>query len=103
MASTQIKKSKRWLSRIQGVQLRSASGAMFNPPSFSHIYKATSLKESNDQGVWYGWELDMVGPVQDADLYAAAKAFHAQIVAGKVSVSPPVDETVAGGGTGDSF
>lgn len=101
MASTQIKKSKRFLSRIQGIQLRSASGAMFNPPSFSHMYKATSVKESNDQGVWYGWEIDMTGPVQDADLYNAAKAFHAQIVAGKVVVAPPVDETPEAGG--DSF
>lgn len=98
MASTQIKKSKRWLSRIQGVQLRNAAGQHFTPPSFSHIYKATSVRESNDSGIWFGWEIDIVGPVQDAELYQAAKAFHAQVAAGKVETAPPHVEGEAGAG-----
>jgi len=97
MASTQIKKSKRWLSRIQGVQLRNAAGQHFTPPSFSHIYKATSVRESNDQGIWFGWEIDIVGPVQDAELYGAAKAFHAQVAAGKVETAPPPADGEGGG------
>lgn len=97
MASTQIKKSKRWLSRIQGVQLRNAAGQHFTPPSFSHIYKATSVREQNDSGIWFGWEIDIVGPVQDAELYQAAKAFHAQVAAGKVETTPPPAEGEGGG------
>ena len=92
LSSTQIKKSKRWLSRIQGVQMKDANGRTFNPPSFSHVYEVRSVKESNDKGSWYGVEVDMVGPVADADLYAAARAFHDQIVSGKVEVATPVEE-----------
>lgn len=97
MASTQIKVSKRWLSRIQGIQMKGPQG-MFTPPSFSHVYKAKSVKQQNDMGTWFGWDIELVSPVQDADLYAAAKAFHAQVAAGKVEVAPPVneDEHVAG-------
>ena len=98
LASTQIKRSKRLLSRIQGVQLRGANGQLFTPPSFSHIYSASTEKESNDQGTWYSWVIDVVGPVQDGELYNAAKAFHAQIVAGQVQTAPPVND-VAGGST----
>ena len=92
MSSTQIKVSKRLLSRIQGIQMKGPNGQMFTPPSFSHIYKAKSVKQSNDMGTWFGWDIEMAGLVQDADLYAAAKTFHAQIVAGKVDIAPPVND-----------
>lgn len=92
LGSTQIKKSKRWLSRIQGVQMKDTAGRTFTPPSFSHIYDVRTLKESNDKGSWFGVEIDMVGPVADAELYAAARAFHDQIVSGKVEVAQPVEE-----------
>lgn len=92
LGSTQIKKSKRWLSRIQGVQMKDANGRTFTPPSFSHIYDVRTIKESNDKGSWFGVEIDMVSPVADAELYAAARAFHDQIVSGKVEVATPVEE-----------
>ncbi len=103
MASTQIKKSKRLLSQIQGIQMVGPNGARFNPPSFSHTYTAKSVKEQNDQGVWYGWDIHLNGPVQDAELYAAAKAFHAAIVAGKVDIAPPVGDQAAGSSADDKF
>ena len=89
LASTQIKKSKRWLSRISNIQLKDARGAAFNPPSFSHVYLARSVKEENDMGKWYGIDVDLVGQVADPALYSAAKAFHKQVLEGKVQVSPP--------------
>lgn len=89
LASTQIKKSKRWLSLMQGIQLPDNKGGFFNPPTFSHIYELHSVKEQNDKGQWFGIEPTLVGPVGDAALYAAAKAFHQQVIAGKVEVAPP--------------
>lgn len=95
MASTQIKRSKKWLSRIQNIQVRGASGKLFTPPSFSHVYRLTTVKESNDQGIWWSYEIDTKGPVQDPELYAAAKAFHAQVATGAVEVAPPVADVDA--------
>lgn len=95
LSSTQIKKSKRWLSRIQGVQLKDKNGRIYNPPSFSHIYKLTSVKETNDSGSWYGYEVGMVGAVQDADLYKAAKALHEQVQKGEVQASAPPEQSEA--------
>jgi len=92
LGSTQIKKSKRWLSRIQGIQLQDANGKIFTPPSFSHVYSVKTLKESNDKGFWYGIDVDILGPVTSRAIYEAAKAFHGQIVSGQVNVQPPVDD-----------
>jgi len=89
LSSTQIKKSKKWMSRIQSIQMKDANGKPFNPPSFSHVYECTSVNEENDKGKWKGIEINLVGPVTDKSVYDAAKAFHALIVAGKVEVAPP--------------
>lgn len=94
LSSTQIKKSKRLMSRIQGIELRNAEGRAFNPPSFSHIYVAKAQKEENSKGSWWGWDFDLVGPVDSADLYAAAKEFHKSVASGAVEVSNPVDDSV---------
>lgn len=89
LASTNIKKSKRWMSRIQGVELVNSQGKRYNPPSFSHIYSMKTTKEKNNKGSWYSAEFDSVSVVEDVQLYADAKAFHQQIIAGNVEVSPP--------------
>lgn len=93
LSSTQIKKSKRWLSMMQSIQLPNPKGGFFNPPAYSHIYKLTSTKEQNEKGQWFGIEPTLVGPVQSGEIYAAAKAFNAQVIAGKVETAPPPQET----------
>ena len=93
LGSTQIKKSKRWLSLIQGVEMKRADGSTFNPPSFSHVYKLTTVKEENAKGKWQGLAIEGVGPVTEAEVYAKAKKFNADVVAGAVEVSPPPAET----------
>jgi hypothetical protein len=89
LSSTQIKKSKRWLSLIQNIQMKDSAGRTFNPPAFSHIYTLSSLKESNDSGSWYGISVAMKKPVEDGQLYAAAKALNAQVASGAVTASAP--------------
>lgn len=92
LSSTQIKKSKRWMSRIQGIELKAPNGKPFTPPSFSHMYRLMAVKEKNSKGEWWGLEAELVGPVADSSLYAKAKAFHAQVVAGAIEVAPPIND-----------
>lgn len=98
LASTQIKKSKRWMSRIQGIELRDEKGKTYTPPSFSHIYRLTTVKEENQKGSWWSLNVVLTGPVQDAELYNKAKAFHNSVVAGTVVVAEPTAEATSGGG-----
>lgn len=103
LSSTQIKKSKRWMSLIQGIELRTPAGKAFNPPSFSHIYRLKSLKEENSKGSWWGLDVSVVGPVQDAELYARAKDFNKQVASGEVKVQEPVSDSAAEGSGDDRF
>ena len=96
LSSTQIKKSKRWMSRIQSIQMKTPAGKLYTPPSFSHVYKLTTLNESNEKGTWKGIQVDLVGPVADPEQYAAAKHFHTLVVAGKVEVATPPAEGEGG-------
>jgi len=96
LGSTQIKKSKRWLSLISGIELKDANGNPFTPSSFSHIYEIGSVKEENDKGKWHGVTIQLVEPVTDGAAYAKAKKFNADVVAGGVEVAPPMEESVAG-------
>lgn len=96
MASTQVKKSKRWNSRIESIQLKDeTTGEMYRPASWSHIYKVRSTKEENNKGAWWGYEIDMAGPVSSKALYDTAKAFHKSVAAGIVEVTLENDSVAA--------
>jgi hypothetical protein len=103
MSSTQIKKSKRWMSLIQGLELRNAEGKAFNPPSFSHIYTVKGVKEENAKGSWWGVEIVINGPVEEAEIYANAKAFNKSVNSGAVEVAPPVADSVGEPGEVNKF
>ena len=100
LSSTQIKKSRQWMSKMDGIKLKRADGSMFTAPMFSHSYKLTTVPESNDKGSWFGWRIETNGPVTDANLYQAAKAFRDAVGAGEVKVAPPVEEAYE---TADEF
>lgn len=85
MKSTQLKKSRKWMSMILSRQMTGANGP-FNPPMFSHVYNLKTVSEENSKGSWHGWEMSVVGPVQDAGTYAAAKDFNQKIEDGEVNV-----------------
>lgn len=93
LTSTQIKKSKRWMSRIQGIELQLQDGSTLNPPSFSHVYKLSTIKEENNKGSWYGVNIELLGQVTDPALYQKARAFHDSVSKGEVEVQKPAAET----------
>lgn len=98
LSSTQIKKSKRWMSLIQGVELRDGAGRAFNPPSFSHIYRIKPVKEGNSKGEWWGYDITLAEPVTDGEVYNKAKEFNKQVAAGAVEVAPPAADAPADNG-----
>ena len=85
MKSTQRKKSKRWNSLMLGLKMKGANG-LFTPPSYSHLYTLKTIAESNNLGNWFGWDISRVGPVEDLDVYNAAKAFADSVAKGEVKV-----------------
>jgi hypothetical protein len=91
MKSTQLKKSRKWNSMMMSVKLQGKNG-LYTPPMYSQVYRLTTVKESNDKGQWYGWEVERVGVVESDSVYLAAKEFAASIMAGDVNVRHSDDQ-----------
>ena len=83
MKSTQLKISRKWNSMMSGIKLKGKNG-LYTPASFSHIYKLKTTQMSNDKGTWFGWEVQKIGPVENAELYQQAKVFAESISKGNV-------------------
>lgn len=103
LTSTAIKVSKNFMSRIDSVKLKDAAGRAYNPASFSHAYVLKTTMKKNDKGTWWIPDIDMFGQLKSMAVYSAAKAFHAQVASGSVSVAhDSVREEQAGPGAPDA-
>lgn len=58
MASTQLRKSRRWLTLATAEKLRRADGSDFTPPLFYRSYMLSTVEESNNEGAWCGWKIE---------------------------------------------
>jgi|TARA_A200000159_G_scaffold106694_1_gene99452 hypothetical protein len=92
MKSTQLKVSRSWNSMMNSIKLKGKTG-MFTPAMYSHVYSLKTVQQSNDKGTWFGWNIEKVGPVQDKDLYEAAKSFASSVNKGDVTAKHGGDET----------
>lgn len=81
MQSTQLKKSRQWLSKITSITMQGDDGKPFTPPIFSHYYNLTSVTESNQYGSWFGWKVETDGPVDDGVAFGQAVAANKQTTA----------------------
>lgn len=66
MASTQLKKARKWLTLATGEKLKNASGKEFTPPLWYRTYSLTTGDESNNEGSWTGWVVTRSAPVKEA-------------------------------------
>jgi|TARA_R110001583_G_scaffold57300_2_gene171857 hypothetical protein len=92
MKSTQLKVSRSWNSMMKSIKLKGKSG-LFTPASYSHLYNLKAVQQSNDKGTWFGWAVTRVGPVQDKEVYAAAKNFAETCRKGDVNAKHGEDST----------
>ena len=97
LTSTQLKKSRRWMSDMQRLKMTGPNGRKFTPPMFSHLYRAKPKAEGNGQGDWYGWnfEIDRRLTGEDAEVYEAAKQFRDAVKAGQVREVDPDTEVAS--------
>ena len=81
MSSTQLRKSKQWMSVMQGIKVKGPEGFQ-TAPMMSRQYKLTTVPESNDKGSWFGFKVEMAGMVSDPAEYAEARAFRDAVRSG---------------------
>lgn len=93
MSSTQLKKSRRWMTMVSEKQLRHpATGQYFTPPPFAYMYSLSTQAESNDQGDWHGWKIADGGPLDlttddGRALFGLAQAFAKSVDKGDIKTS----------------
>jgi hypothetical protein len=78
MKSTQLKVSRSWNSMMNSIKLKGKNG-LFTPAAYSHVYNLSTVQQSNDKGTWFGWNIALVGPVQDKNMYEGAKQFASSV------------------------
>ena len=88
MYSTQLKKSRMWNTTMRRIVMRGSQGS-FNPPSFSHQYRMTTVGETKDTYDWFGWKVAVESQVSDLDVYKMAREFSKQVEEGNVRISAP--------------
>ena len=103
MKSTQLKKSRKWNSMIQGRMATNKEGRPFVMPRFSHIYKLSAVKEENSKGSWHGWAVALEGQVEDVLIYGQGKEFAKSVLAGDVNVKHTQDDENDDGGNSVPF
>lgn len=87
MSSTQLKKSRNWMSKMNGIKLRTASGMQVTAPMASRMYRLTTVPEQNDKGSWFGFKTELEAVVQDPSQYQAAQEFAAAVKSGSAKAN----------------
>lgn len=90
LKSTQLKKSRKWMSMIMSRQMTGKNGS-FTPPMYSHIYTLKTLAEENSKGSWHGVEMSLKKQVDDVHQYKSAKTFAESVEKGDVNVKHTQD------------
>ncbi|MCK5604418.1 hypothetical protein KAR91_21185 [Candidatus Pacearchaeota archaeon] len=98
LSSTQIKKSKRFMSLIRGIEFKDEKGKPFNPPSFGNTYTVTTTREKNDMGSWFGVEFAIDKMVDNTELYLKCRKFSQDVDEGSVKTADPATEEKADDG-----
>ena len=78
MSSSQGKISRGWNSMMLSITFEGKNGP-YNPSSFSHSYKLTSILNSGKGNQWYGYNVIKIGPVKNEALYERAKKFYTSL------------------------
>ena len=78
MRSSQGKVSRKWNSMMKSITLDGEQGP-YTPPSFSHMYKLSSVLNTGKGNQWYGYNVEKVGMLEDAKMYERAKKFYEAI------------------------
>jgi len=87
LSSSQITKSKKWMSMMQGQKVKDPATGMYQiAPMFSNVYKVTTVPQTKDQYSWFGYDFALIGKVTDDGEYAEAKNFNHAVKAGMTKV-----------------
>lgn len=100
MSSTQLKKSRQWMSKMQGIKVKNSAGEFVTAPMSSRKYRITTVPEQNEKGAWMGFSIALSGLVEDPAQYKAAADFRNAVKGGSAK---PKFESSEDAGVNEEF
>lgn len=100
LSSTASKVSRQWMSKMQGIKIKNATGQFVTAPMNSRKYKLTTVPKSNEKGSWFVPNVELIGIVEDSAVYDAATEFRNAVRTGTAKATP-VQQT--GEGEAEAF
>lgn len=106
-SGSQMKKARQWNSQIGSRRERRPDGTSVSPAIFFYSYRITTAPESNDQGQWYGFNIQPGPKVPDLpnamEIFNLAKETREQLKTGalKAAADDHGADVEAGDGDGD--
>jgi hypothetical protein len=98
LKTTQLKTSRGWNSLMDNEMIISkTSGKSIPAPAFSRVYKINSV-ENTGNFTWHGMTVNLVRPVENAEIYSMAKDFNlalhkSNVAAASVEPSQPQEKS----------
>jgi hypothetical protein len=91
MSSTQLIKSRKWMSQMQAKTAKNKKGGLYVLPIMSQVYKLTTVPEKNAKGDWFGWVINHERGLdlkvnEDKELFNYCFSFHKSVAAGEIKV-----------------
>jgi len=88
MASSQLKKARRWLTVASSEKLTRSDGSTFTPPLFYRTYNLSTVDETGAEGDWKGWKVERHIPLQELEgnwrsIFDDAMAFRESLLSGE--------------------
>lgn len=83
--STALRTSKAWNSQLAARKMDDGKGGTFIPPTFSTVWRLTTVRNENDEGVWYTPSVKLVNDLADPDLFEKCRQFAAVVRGGQVT------------------
>jgi hypothetical protein len=91
MASSQLKKARKWMTMATAERLKRSNGTEYQAPLFYRSYNLTTAGESNSQGDWSVWNINRGASLPELDIGVSwkelmkdASEFYRLLVAGEV-------------------
>lgn len=107
MASSQLKKSRKWMTMVTAERIKRADGTDFQAPIFYRLYRLGTAEESNNDGDWSGWTVSRGLALPETSehwqrLLQEAVSFRESLLAGEVrgDHEPPSADGAEGAGNG---
>lgn len=84
MASTAIKRSKEWMTRMESQKLRAPSGVTYTPPMHARAWKLSTVIERKNDNSWWTWKIEPAQWIREDSLREACNNFRNAVRSGGV-------------------